>query len=200
MIQGISLKGRYLSLEVHNEYLLTPECNVADLKNNWAIFTIESRMPLTIRTIVARKNMPATTWRSLQQNCFPNSAKSIANSLPSSRYFGHFHLRPLMLPIPTHFPDLPAPAVHKAPWGPNVCKAHTIISDTFSRAIQLLCQEDGDTLRLRIHSEKILQQIVPLLEALGPEVHNFTWIAECTHTLASVMVALEAAAFAVDGA
>jgi len=96
--------------------------------------------------------------------------------------------------ILTHFPALPA-----GPWEQNIYKAYNIISDTFSCATRLLRQEDGDTLRLRIHSEKILQRSIPLLDALATEVHNTNWTAECTHALAAVMVALEAAAFAADG-
>ena len=102
--------------------------------------------------------------------------------------------------IPAHFPDLPGPLDDKGPWEQNVHKAHTIITDTFSRATALLRQEDGDALWLRIHSERILQRIIPLLEALEPEVQNPNWIAECAHALATVMVALETSAFAADGA
>jgi hypothetical protein len=101
--------------------------------------------------------------------------------------------------IPTHFPDLPVPAADEGPWGPNVHRADEIISNTFSRATQLLHQEDGDTLQLRIHSERILRHTIPLLDALDADVCNTNWTAECTHALASVMVALEATAFTADG-
>lgn len=78
-------------------------------------------------------------------------------------------------------------------------KAYGIISEAFLRATQLLRQEDGDALRLRILSEKIMQRTIPLLDALDSEVHDPNWTSDCTHALAGVMVALEAAAFAADG-
>jgi hypothetical protein len=112
-------------------------------------------------------------------------------------YFNWF--RPSMPSIPTHFPGLPSRAASDSPWGHNICKAHTIISGTYSRATQLLRQEDGDALRLRIHSEKIFKRIIPLLKALEPEISNTSWITECTHALARVMVSLEEAAYAADG-
>jgi hypothetical protein len=101
--------------------------------------------------------------------------------------------------LPAQFPDLPAPAEDERPWRQNVLKAYGIISEAFSRATQLLRQEDGDALRLRIHSEKIMQRMIPLLDALDSEVHDPNWTSVCTHVLAGVMVALEAAAFAADG-
>jgi hypothetical protein len=102
--------------------------------------------------------------------------------------------------IPAHFPDLLAPRDDEGPWGPNVHKAYTIISDMFSRATALLRQEDGDALRLRIHLERFLQWTIPLLEATEPEIQNPNWIAECAHGLAAVMVTLKTSAFAADGA
>jgi hypothetical protein len=107
---------------------------------------------------------------------------------------------PSMPPVPAHFPDLPAPSEDEGHWPTNVHKAYDIISDSFNRASQLLRQEDGDALRLRVHSEKIFRRTIPLLEALDPEVHNPHWTAECVHSLAGVVVALEKAAFAADGA
>jgi hypothetical protein len=64
---------------------------------------------------------------------------------------------PSMPYIPAQFPDLPAPAAEHGPWRQNVLKAYGIISEAFLRAKQLFRQEDGDALRLRIHSEKIMQ-------------------------------------------
>jgi hypothetical protein len=50
-----------------------------------------------------------------------------------------------------------------------------------------------------IHSERIFHRMVPILEAMEPEVKSFDWTSECAHALVSVMAQLETAGFAVDG-
>jgi hypothetical protein len=77
--------------------------------------------------------------------------------------------------------------------------AHEILSNVYSSATQLLCQEDGDTLRLRIHSERIFTRMIPILEAMEPEISNSEWIAESANALAGVMAQLETATFAAEG-
>jgi hypothetical protein len=101
--------------------------------------------------------------------------------------------------LPLNFPELPNPPDGELHWSANVCSAHSILSETYDRATQLLRQEDGDALRLRIHSERIFHRMVPILEAMEPEVRNFDWTSECAHALAGVMAQLETAGFAADG-
>ena len=101
--------------------------------------------------------------------------------------------------LPLNFPELPNPPDDEPHWSANVCSAHSILSETYDRATQLLRQEDGDALRLRIHSERIFHRMVPILEAMEPEVNDLDWTSECAHALAGVMAQLETAAFAADG-
>ncbi|KAK6983886.1 Integrase catalytic domain-containing protein [Favolaschia claudopus] len=99
---------------------------------------------------------------------------------------------------PAHFPELPeTPATFN--WSPDVLKAHGIINSSYTRAVALLQQEDGDPLRLRVHSDGILSKLVPLLEALVPEVGDDDWIALGAHSLGKLMVQLERSAIIADG-
>ncbi|EPQ51350.1 hypothetical protein GLOTRDRAFT_133220 [Gloeophyllum trabeum ATCC 11539] len=101
-------------------------------------------------------------------------------------------------PRPAVFPPLP-PSVDGTVWSANVLRAHQILHDAYARASDLLRQEDGDPLRLRIHSERILKRMIPILEALDQEVADEHWSSGCAHALAKITVDLERAAFAADG-
>lgn len=41
--------------------------------------------------------------------------------------------------------------------------------------------------------------MIPILEAMEPEINNIEWIAETAHALAGVMAQLKTAAFAAEG-
>jgi len=106
----------------------------------------------------------------------------------------------MLVPIlPLSFPTLPDPLPGELHWSANVISAHNIISEAYHHATRLLRQEDGDALRLRIHSKRIFRRIIPILEALEPEVDNPGWISKSAHVLAGVMAQLETCAFAADG-
>lgn len=70
---------------------------------------------------------------------------------------------------PAQFPALPLTRA-QFNWSPDVLKAHNIIAIAYERASVLLLQEEADPLRLRIHSEQVVNKLFPILEALVPEV------------------------------
>src|SRR6267154_4939845 len=89
---------------------------------------------------------------------------------------------PMLVPIlPLSFPALPDPIPGELHWSANVIAAHHILSEAYHHAAALLRQEDGDALRLRIHSERIFCRMIPILEAMEPEIDNPSWISENTH-------------------
>lgn len=100
---------------------------------------------------------------------------------------------------PLVFPALPNPLDNELHWTANIVTAHGILSNTYEQATRLLRQEDGDALRLRIHSERIFRRMIPILQAMDPEVNDPEWVSDCAHALAGVMAQLETAAFAADG-
>ncbi|KAJ7936172.1 hypothetical protein B0H13DRAFT_2303891 [Mycena leptocephala] len=77
-------------------------------------------------------------------------------------------------------------------------EAHNVIATAYRRAETLLRQEEADPARLRVHSDQIANRIVPILEALEPEVGDQAWITECTESLGSLMVDLVRAAAIAD--
>jgi hypothetical protein len=99
---------------------------------------------------------------------------------------------------PAKFPPLPQ-TPDNFNWAPDVLQAHQIITVGYDRASALLRQEEGDPLRLRIHSEEILNKFVPILEALEPEVGDQPWLETCAHTLGALAVALQRGAAVADG-
>lgn len=99
---------------------------------------------------------------------------------------------------PAQFPALPETPEHFQ-WSADVLSAHEIVVSSYNRGMQLLQLEDGEPLRLRSQSDQIYHRILPILEALEPEVGDETWIAECAEALAQLMVELERAATASDG-
>ena len=102
------------------------------------------------------------------------------------------------MPHPAQFPALPDTPVHFQ-WSADVLQAHRIILSTYDRASTLLRQEEADPLRLRVHTDQILQNMVPILDALVPEVGDHIWIEKCAETLGALAVDLERAAAIADG-
>lgn len=101
------------------------------------------------------------------------------------------------IPHPSELPDLPETPDHFQ-WGVNVHQAHNIITTAYTRADTLLRQEEADPVRLRVHSDQIANRIIPILEALEPEVGDQAWITECAETLGCLMVDLVRAAATAD--
>lgn len=99
---------------------------------------------------------------------------------------------------PAQFPALPL-TPEEFNWSPDVLQVHNIIVAAYDRASTLLRQEEADPLRLRIHSEQVLDKLVPLLEALVPEVGDQTWLEACASALGEIVVELERSALAADG-
>jgi hypothetical protein len=99
---------------------------------------------------------------------------------------------------PAEFPPLPR-RPEDFTWPLDVLKAHNIISVGYERAAAMLRQEEGDPLRLRIHAEDIIGKLVPILEALEPEVGDQEWVEACAHALGAITVTLHRAAAVADG-
>ncbi|KAJ6452931.1 hypothetical protein C8R45DRAFT_1112712 [Mycena sanguinolenta] len=95
------------------------------------------------------------------------------------------------------------PALPQTPdgfnWNPDVLRAHMILSTAYNRAATLLCQEEADPMRLRIHSEQIAQKMLRILEALVPEIGDQAWIESAATAFGQLTVALEQAATIVTG-
>jgi hypothetical protein len=103
-----------------------------------------------------------------------------------------------MYPYPAgHFPPLPDPA--GVSWPADVVTAYAIISNAYKHAHQLLQRDRLDATQLRIHLERILNEIVPLFDVLGPEVDDHAWQGECSELLVALGLGLELAASCNNG-
>jgi hypothetical protein len=100
--------------------------------------------------------------------------------------------------LPAQFPPLPLTS-EEFNWSHDILHAHKIIATAYDRASTLLRQEEGDPLRLRIHSEQVVDKLVPILEALVPEVGDQTWLETCANALGELAVKLERSAIIADG-
>ncbi len=100
--------------------------------------------------------------------------------------------------LPVQFPDLPL-ASNEFNWSPDVLRAHRIIATAYDRASVLLQREEGDPLRLRVHSEEVVKKLVPLLEALVPEVGDQMWLEDSANALGKLTVQLERSAIIAEG-
>jgi hypothetical protein len=98
-------------------------------------------------------------------------------------------------PIPNVFPQLPS---IETAWSYNVQSAHHILSNSYRTAIQVLRQEEGDVLRLRHHSRRIRDNLVPILESLETDGLAEEWVVNCACILGGLMVELEAAALGAE--
>lgn len=74
----------------------------------------------------------------------------------------------------TIFPALPESPLLLA--NSLLIDAYNIISGSYSSALQLLHEEDNDAIQLRIHGDRIVNCVLPLLEALENEIQDDIWI------------------------
>ena len=66
------------------------------------------------------------------------------------------------------FTDMP---IHPySAWAPEVLEAHNTISVAYYQAAQLLRLEDGNPVRLRLHSERLFRRFLPILTVLKERV------------------------------
>ncbi|KAK7001954.1 hypothetical protein R3P38DRAFT_2648675 [Favolaschia claudopus] len=99
---------------------------------------------------------------------------------------------------PANFPALPA-TPGDFNWQPDVLEAHRRLETAYNSAATLLRQEEHDPLRLRIHSDQIAGRLLPIVEALVPEVGDEPWIDSVVNSLAQISVDLERSAAIADG-
>ena len=70
-------------------------------------------------------------------------------------------------PRPLHLPPLPVPP-HSQNWAANINQAYTILSDAYDAASQLLRLEDGDPIIFRLHADRLVNRMAPILHELVP--------------------------------
>lgn len=83
-------------------------------------------------------------------------------------------------------------------WSHNIHIAQNILSTAYQLALQVLRSEDGDSLRLRHHSTRIVNSLVPILEALEREGLPEEWSRSCARAFGGLMLELETAAIRAD--
>jgi LmbE family N-acetylglucosaminyl deacetylase len=99
---------------------------------------------------------------------------------------------------PANFPALPE-TPDDFNWHPDVLRTHDILATAYDRAVILLRREEADPMRLRIHSEQIGQKLLPILEALVPELGDEAWINSAATAFGQMLVELERSAAVADG-
>ncbi len=95
------------------------------------------------------------------------------------------------------FPPIPAPPPGQI-WPAEVHEGYHVLSDAYGRSRQLLRLEDGDPIRLRLHSERITQRVLPVAEHLTNRIQDQHWSQLCMATLQSLIDELDRAAASVD--
>jgi hypothetical protein len=100
--------------------------------------------------------------------------------------------------LPEQFPSLPDCPDHDV-WSANALEAYSILQSAYRHGRHALHAGDNDSHRFRIHSDRILNRMLPILEALEAEVLNHTWVRGVAQILASLAVSLERAAVIMDG-
>ena len=101
---------------------------------------------------------------------------------------------------PKHLPPLPElPPGHVWHSRASAEEAFTVLSQGYERASQLLRLEDGDPIRLRLHSEQITRRCLPIYEALCQKLPpNAIWTATCRNAFDLLVQELDNAAEASD--
>jgi hypothetical protein len=102
-----------------------------------------------------------------------------------------------MSALPAEFPALP-PHFDDGAWSPNVLQAYTLLRDAYQYAFEALNAGDSDCHRLRLHSEKLLNRMLPVLDAMEVEVLHPQWFEDSAVALAGLVLELESSAAAIE--
>lgn len=98
--------------------------------------------------------------------------------------------------LPREFPTLPS-RPDSAAWSPNVQTAHGLLLDTYHRAHAVLRQE-ADSVRLRYHIDTLLNDTLPVLEAMEEDAQqeglSRNWLHSAAEALGLLVTHLQTAA------
>ncbi|KAF7318562.1 Integrase catalytic domain-containing protein [Mycena chlorophos] len=95
---------------------------------------------------------------------------------------------------PDAFPPLPETDPETdADWSEQITNAYEDVRSAFDRAATVLGQDGPDPLRLQYHSDHILRQTVPILEALADEIGQDAWLYTAANALGGLVYDLEKA-------
>ena len=92
----------------------------------------------------------------------------------------------------------PPPSANGLPTSPSAQRAYGILVDAYDRANQLLRLEDGDPIRLRLHSDRVCSRVLPIILALGQEIGDGEWLDQCLQNFSSLVGELNEAAAVAD--
>lgn len=98
------------------------------------------------------------------------------------------------------FPVLPEADIN-SPWSSAAHKAYHIMRDTYNHISQVLRQQDPDPIRLNQHTSTIINDILPILEALESDLINpmpTEWLESCAVVLGHLLVDTISAAELAD--
>ena len=102
-----------------------------------------------------------------------------------------------MASLTAEFPSLPD-HFEGGCWSTNVVKAHSILSTAYHHAYEVLHASESDTHRLRLHSDRLMSRMFPILDVMEPEVLNQEWLKLAAESMANLYLELEGAALAVE--
>jgi hypothetical protein len=94
------------------------------------------------------------------------------------------------------FPSLPQPSAEQSPWSASLFCAHKQLSAACANADTLLAQDDCEPLRFKIHIDKLINDCLPLLEAMElmqTDSLPRDWIERAVKALAEWVVELQGA-------
>ena len=129
----------------------------------------------------------------MRYSMFYSIVRLLSILAPSSQSTGFMESHP----HPLHLPPLPQPHPSQQ-WPTTVQKAFAVVSEAYDKANQLLRLEDGDPIRLRLHSERLTRRILPLLHDLTDKVQNNLWASECVKAVELTIQELNHAATSAD--
>ncbi|KAJ7170389.1 hypothetical protein C8R43DRAFT_1152944 [Mycena crocata] len=98
--------------------------------------------------------------------------------------------------VPESLPPLPE---NPNGWPANIHAAYVLLEGAFAHATLLLHQEDGEPLRLNLASEKLVNEMVPILEQLELESVSQEFTHACAHAIGPLVCELKVAAMAAEG-
>jgi hypothetical protein len=93
-------------------------------------------------------------------------------------------------PLPDHFDG--------GHWTENVIQAHSILSSAYHGAYEAFHASESDAHCLRLHSDRLMNRMFPILEVMEPELLSHEWLKSAAETIAGLYLELEGAALMVD--
>ncbi|KZT21001.1 hypothetical protein NEOLEDRAFT_1182072 [Neolentinus lepideus HHB14362 ss-1] len=103
-----------------------------------------------------------------------------------------------MSALAAELPPLPL-ALEGEEWSCNIQNGYNVLCELYEKSRRIVLQDDVDPVQLKLLSEKVFNDSLPILEGMEQDGVPTDWVHTCAHTFGPLIYELEMASLAAEG-